>query len=143
MATGIQTITRGPLFRPGIGLKVNSAYGDAVQELVDMGEERVNQRLRPRPRGVYLGITQAKPGQFSTGHYRRNVQSEVQGLRGRLDDNGVIYGPWLEGISPRNLTTRFRGYHVFRKTADWLNGQARGVALKHTRNLVRRLKFGL
>lgn len=31
-----------------------------------------------------------------------------------IHDRGVIYGPWLEGVSHRNQTTRFKGYHAFR-----------------------------
>jgi hypothetical protein len=26
----------------------------------------------------------------------------------------ATYGPWLEGVGSRNLTTRFKGYHSFR-----------------------------
>jgi hypothetical protein len=29
---------------------------------------------------------------------------------------GVTWSPWLEGTSRRNDTTRFKGYHLFRRT---------------------------
>jgi len=33
----------------------------------------------------------------------------------RVHDRDVIYGPWLEGTSTRNRTTRFRGYASLRR----------------------------
>lgn len=35
-----------------------------------------------------------------------------------VNDRGVIYGPWLEGTSTRNRTTRFKGYASFRRAAQ-------------------------
>lgn len=32
-----------------------------------------------------------------------------------VTDRGVIYGPWLEGTSERNRTTRFKGYSALRR----------------------------
>lgn len=32
-----------------------------------------------------------------------------------VNDRGVIYGPWLEGVGSRNQTTRFKGYAAFRR----------------------------
>jgi hypothetical protein len=29
---------------------------------------------------------------------------------------GEVWWPWLEGVSERNRTTRFKGYHTFRRT---------------------------
>lgn len=42
----------------------------------------------------------------------------------RVHDRDVVYGPWLEGTSARNRTTRFKGYASFRR------------ATQHTRGLV-------
>lgn len=33
-----------------------------------------------------------------------------------IHDRGIAYGPWLEGVGRRNQTTRFKGYHMFRRT---------------------------
>jgi hypothetical protein len=33
---------------------------------------------------------------------------------------GVTWGPWLEGTSQRNDSTRFKGYHLFRQTRQAL-----------------------
>jgi hypothetical protein len=37
---------------------------------------------------------------------------------------GVVWGPWLEGTSKRNSSTRFKGYHLFRKTRLQLQARA-------------------
>jgi len=34
----------------------------------------------------------------------------------QLDDDGVVYGPWLEGTSQRNRTSRFKGYAIWRRS---------------------------
>lgn len=36
----------------------------------------------------------------------------------------ATYGPWLEGTGSRNATTRFKGYHGFRRAAQQLQRQA-------------------
>lgn len=35
-----------------------------------------------------------------------------------VHDRGVAYGPWLEGTSSRNRTTRFKGYASFRRAVQ-------------------------
>jgi hypothetical protein len=40
----------------------------------------------------------------------------------------ATYGPWLEGVGSRNLTTRFKGYHGFRKAGQELERAAQNVA---------------
>ncbi len=38
------------------------------------------------------------------------------------------YSPWLEGTGSRNLTTRFKGYHSYRRAGQTLDGLAEGIA---------------
>ncbi len=139
MALAIKVQARGPLFR--VGSKVfNEGIQGAVRELVDAGTERLNETLRPRPAGVYLSVAQARTGQASTGHYRRSIHPVVKHLHGVITDGGVVYGPWLEGVSSRNQRTRFKGYASFRKTAQWLRRhKAKDVLKKHIGRAVRRM----
>lgn len=39
-----------------------------------------------------------------------------------VNDRGVVYGPWLEGVGSRNQTTRFKGYASFRRAKERLIG---------------------
>lgn len=129
----------GPLFGNNVNKIIDNQGNRAVFQLVQMGEQRLDQMLRPRPAGVYLSVQQAQRGQASTGHYRRNLHGTVDGLNGRIDDGNVIYGPWLEGVSSRNKTTRFKGYHSFRLTAQWLRKRSTKVMEFHVTKMVRSL----
>lgn len=44
-----------------------------------------------------------------------------------VHDRGVVYGPWLEGTGSRNRTTRFKGYHSFRKATQQLQAEVPGL----------------
>lgn len=41
------------------------------------------------------------------------VERTSQGMV--FHDRGIVYGPWLEGVSQRNQASRFKGYHAFRR----------------------------
>lgn len=64
-----------------------------------------------------------------TPHYRTRIRSMPDSPNRKITDQGVIYGPWLEGIGSRNApVTRFRGYHTFKFVSLQLNGRAQGIA---------------
>lgn len=128
----------GPLFRGANGI-LDRHLNAAVQALVEAGEQHLDELLRPRPPGVYLSVAEARRGQASTGHYRRSVHGRVSGHHGVIDDSGVVYGPWLEGVSPRNVTTRFKGYSAFRRTSQWMERQAKQIIASQVSSLVREL----
>lgn len=50
-----------------------------------------------------------------TPYYETQIIAQAQGADVIVHDRGIIYGPWLEGVSARNETTRFKGYHMFRR----------------------------
>lgn len=134
---------RGPLFGGMAGVDVQQTTHAILDELVEAGEARLKDVLKPRPApGVYLTEAQAQKGKASKGIYANSIHSEVSGLLGRIDDSGVVYGPWLEGTSSRNQSTRFKGYSSFRKTRDWLQKQAPRIVQAHVRKLVQRLGGG-
>lgn len=131
--------TSGPLFRANAPALVRQAAQRTVATLVELGESKLDQMLRPRPAGVYLSVVEARKGQASKGHYRRNLHTVVQDLRGVISDGGVVYGNWLEGQSSRNATTRFKGYGAFRRTQTWLLSKVKEVAQAHVRRAVAEL----
>jgi hypothetical protein len=125
MPVKIDVTITGPLFN-GQGTQQNiRRWGRRmVQQVIEAGEQRLDMMLRPRnrgPLGVYLTHAEAGRGKASTGDYRRNVHGFQVGLFGRISDGGKVYGPWLEGTSSRNATTRFKGYRSFRQTHQWIN----------------------
>ena len=102
--------------------------------------QELDKLARPRPGGVYLSKSQAASGKgwsnYSTGNYRRNIFGTVSGLRGKVTDGGVIYGPWLE---KGRQGTRFRGYAMFRRTRQWAEKEAPRIAKKHIQRLITRM----
>lgn len=78
-----------------------------------------------------------------TGSYESHVRIHGTPSGQEVWDGGAAgpaYGPWLEGVGSRNDTTRFKGYHAFRKAAAALEAriEAMGERLLH-RNVIRRL----
>ena len=128
--------TQGPLFKHSANNVLRSAYQTGIQELVERGEDFLNKKASFRPQGEYLSPSM---GGKSTGHYRRSISTQVKNLEGVIHDGGVVYGPWLEGKSSRNQTTRFKGYAMFRQTEQFLEKKFKEVMEKHTAKAVRRL----
>lgn len=58
-----------------------------------------------------------------TPHYITKLRVQDAGVAARdVDDSGVIYGPWLEGVGSRNFPrTRFKGYSMFRRAVQYLD----------------------
>lgn len=126
----------GGFFRGDAGSEVEAMLRATVDEVMETGVNRLDEVLRPRPKGVYLSVSEAGRGKASTGHYRRSLHAERRGFGGVIDDSGVVYGPWLEGTSSRNQTTRFKGYRSFQKTGSWLQGQVVGILSGQVRRLI-------
>jgi len=111
-----------------------------ITEIIQEGESRLDETLRPRPAGVYLSVAQAGRGKASTGYFRRSVHARQSAVGGTIESN-VVYGPWLEGVSSRNATTRFKGYASFRRTAQWLEkNRVKPIATKHVNAFMRKLR---
>jgi len=65
----------------------------------------------------------------STGHYAGTFRTRMTTYNDQIvDDGGIVYGPWLEGESKRNSSTRFKGYHQFRRTRAQLRKEAKDIA---------------
>lgn len=56
-----------------------------------------------------------------TGYYESRIAVERRAIYRGVTDNRVRYGGWLEGVDPRNRTTRFKGYHTFREVKQSIN----------------------
>ncbi|HJV15618.1 MAG TPA: hypothetical protein VJ625_17160 [Propionibacteriaceae bacterium] len=54
-------------------------------------------------------------------------------------DQGMVYGPWLEGTSSRNQTTQFKGYKSARLATAALERRMPVVLAPYVEQLIRRL----
>lgn len=77
--------------------------------------------------------------QHSTGRYISHVSVETLQDDVLITDGGVVYGPWLEGTSTRNKTTRFKGYASFRRATKRIQDRAAEIAERVLPQHIRRL----
>lgn len=75
-------------------------------------------------------LINALKGDFKhpTGRYISNLAIMDTEAATMITDNGVVYGPWLEGVSSRNARSRFKGYAEFRKAAAMAENKAAALA---------------
>lgn len=105
----------GPLFN-GQALAALKAFLPAAEAAVaDRGVNLVHDRL-----GTVL--------KHPTGYYESRVVTDRVSDGHAVTDGGVVYGPWLEGVSSRNQATRFKGYATFRKVTQKLDREAVQIA---------------
>jgi hypothetical protein len=75
-----------------------------------------------------------------TPYYETQLVNErIDPTLHRVHDRGVIYGPWLEGTSSRNRTTRFRGYSSLRRARQSTEARMPQLLAAPTARLVARL----
>lgn len=104
--------TAGPIFAGTASPMVTRYTQAGVQELADWADGEVHR---------VLGQVLRNP----TGYYESQVTvNRVSGDNIAITDGGVVYGPWLEGISSRNAATRFKGYATFRRVAERVEKRA-------------------
>lgn len=113
------TITDGTLARamPETAQRINDQVGATGVQMV---QERLDRVLRN-----------------PTGRYRASIHVTHEGDRSRIVD-GTIYGGWLEGVSRRNRTTRFKGYRTFRLVAQELRREAARISVAEVQATIRR-----
>ncbi len=129
VAPAVRIVTSGALFRLGGG-PVSDAIDRAVGDVLARGEELIKLDLYPG-HGVI------------TGQYRRGVRGELTRVRhGTIHDSNAVQGPWLEGTSSRNQSTRFKGYAMFRRAGQQLQREARDMTRARIRAATRTLNGG-
>lgn len=124
---GLKVIKKGPLFDGRAGRVMDAYIADAEQAVAQAGVNDVRSAL-----GSVL--------QNPTGYYESRIRTDLQSDDTVVTDGGVVYGPWLEGVSSRNKATRFRGYHTFRKVTQRLQSRAGAIAEEVLQRHIGRLR---
>ena len=92
----------------------------AARDFCDDWEREYAQQVEDAVRTTGQGMFK-----HSTGNWSRHIQAVASGDGQEVNDSNLIYGPWLEGTGSRNAPkTRFRGYSIFRKTAQRMEREA-------------------
>lgn len=95
--------TSGPWFDGRAERAMEQACDDALDDISAYAEERV------------LMGTSAHFKTRTPYYETRIITDRVSGEEALVHDQGVIYGPWLEGVGSRNApVTRFKGYGHWR-----------------------------
>lgn len=125
MAVGLQVTVSGAPMQGWWHRKLERAIADGLKEAEDTLVQRGWVDVRTMLDRVL---------RHQTPYYTTQIMIHDN----KVDDNGVIYGPWLNGTGSRNLTTRFKGYGVFRKVAQRLDREAQRVTeeaiARHTKD---------
>lgn len=106
------------------------AVDDAVRDIEETLADEAADMIRARLKTVL---------KHPTGRYMRSIQVVQKGSMAEVNDSGIVYGPWLEGVSSRNTRSRFKGYATFRRTKQELAQRADTLAEDRVRDLAREL----
>jgi hypothetical protein len=125
-------IERGVFLEHRDGPIVRRFFEDAKQLVAKAGEDEIKQRVTRRARHPT-----GKPG----GHFAAGIVTKdfAKGRTITAEYPQILRGPWLEGTSTRNASTRFKGWKMFRLTRGRLRKQVgdlvRGLLAEAIRQL--------
>lgn len=100
----------GPLFTGRTAAQVTQFHDEALREISAQASADVHLVLNAKIK-------------HPTPYYETQIITERAHNGYVVHDRGIVYGPWLEGVSGRNQTTRFKGYHAFRTAAHGLSAK--------------------
>lgn len=116
---------KGPLFHNPTG-KTRKFVDDSNRAIAEEAKQRILMRL---------STVLKNP----TGDYESDIQISPVMDDFAVNDNQSVKGGWLEGISPRNKTTRFKGYHVFRTVRLAIERELPHILRPHIQKLMQDL----
>jgi hypothetical protein len=107
----------GPLFDGRAERAMDAACDDAREDVAEFGETHAL---------TLMGMAFRHP----TGYYESRVEtSRVSSEVSLVHDNGVVYGPWLEGVGSRNRQRPgFPGYWHWRQTKQLVAARGPEIA---------------
>ena len=108
---GVDTHYEGPLFNVNWDQEIGLAIAGANRKTADQGARLIKERLDTVLR-------------HPTGHLESKIGVDIHNDQYVVTDGGVVYGPWIEGVSQRQHTSRFKGYATFRLVTQQLERDA-------------------
>lgn len=111
--------------------------GKTAQPVAHMVRD-VDRALADELKDTWLRFLKAKVRHW-TGAYGRKIHVKHTARQSEVTDGGVVYGPWLEGTSRRNRTTRFKGYAAAKRARADVDKRAAAIANKVIESHLREL----
>lgn len=127
--------TSGPLFDGRAEEALDRAVHAIRRKVAERGQELAREAFSGSIRddhGRFLGsittIDETRAFTTASGHKSYTMTVPVGADEAAVTTDVATYGPWLEGTGSRNETTRFKGYHGFRRAGQELDRVASDVA---------------
>jgi hypothetical protein len=117
---------RGPIFDGRAEREVTALLRDAQEQVAAQGSSILH---------GFMDATFKNP----TPYYETQVTTDSRAGDLVVNDRGIVYGPWLEGIGTRNRTTRFKGYRNWRRARQELARQAPDLVARVARKYILRM----
>lgn len=105
------------------GALADGTAHDAVRDWIDEAKKETADFAVRQLKAVGMD----KTGR-ATGHYQSEIRTTLLTYNDLLISDPVIYGPWLEGTSERNQSTRFKGYRLWRQAKQAAQREAPQIA---------------
>jgi hypothetical protein len=122
----VEVKARGPMTNQLGTIMLRNTTDDIEDEVGERANLLIHQRLQ-------------RVLQNPTGRFEATVMAVRSSGDVVVDGEGTIYGRWLEGVSTRNASTRFKGYATFRRTSQVVDKDAKPIADRQLDRLARRL----
>lgn len=143
MSFDVTVDTSGPFFSEAERHRIVDDYCRHIEEVIaDRGVTLIVAYLPTQY--MYLGHNGGDPVHNpiprNAGYYQSQIATERASDNAMLvRDDRVVYGPWIEGVSEKNLrfwpgrvkrglSPRFPGHHAFRDMTQVLNIEAHDIA---------------
>lgn len=128
--------TSGPLFDGRVEELLDQAAHEIRRKLAQRGEELARESFAGSinvDHGHFLSsitaIDSSRTFTTVSGHKSYTMEVAVDhATEDVVTTDLATYGPWLEGTGSRNETTRFKGYHGFRRAGQELDRVAESIA---------------
>lgn len=126
----IDVDTLGPIFGPQAPAAVRQFLREAMDD--------VSAQLRSEVMQILDRDIKHPTPYYETQIMRERVSDDLY----TVHDRDVVYGPWLEGTSERNKTTRFKGYAAFRRGAQAVQAKVPQLTAATLQRCIARLRGG-
>jgi hypothetical protein len=128
----VEVTAEGPIFDNLATPAGHKFVHDATKKLADTGADWIKIAANAMDKSGRGGTGRAAEGVLV---FERDWGAYIFGAM----QEGEVWWPWLEGVSERNRTTRFKGYHTFRLTAAKLRRLAGEIIRPEVEEYVREM----
>jgi|10_taG_2_1085330.scaffolds.fasta_scaffold08796_6 hypothetical protein len=112
---GIKITMSGPIFKSDAPQELVEATNTGLLDLVQLEGANKTGKLLKQGRGRVTGTLQRSI--FGGASLQGDLFAQYDAGEASMGQNRV-YATWIEGISPRNTKSSFKGYGMFKETSE-------------------------